>query len=83
MARFYGSVQGSRGEATRLGHRNMVTRCASWSGAVRCDAYDRDGNDYVRIQFISWPRQDGSFRLIYDGPMSFAPENLIAPTPEG
>lgn len=36
MAHFYGTVQGGRGEASRLGTKNggLVTRAASWSGAI-------------------------------------------------
>ena len=37
MSHFYGTLQGSRGEATRCGTKNsgLVTYAAGWSGAVR------------------------------------------------
>ena len=36
MAHFYGSIQGQRGEATRLGNKNsgLQVTAASWDGAI-------------------------------------------------
>lgn len=41
MSRFYGTIQGTRGEATRCGDKasGMETYCASWDGAIRCKAF--------------------------------------------
>jgi hypothetical protein len=70
MAHFYGSVRGARGEATRLGGTNtgLHTVCASWSGAVECRAYVKDGIDHVRVQLMRWHGR-GVERVIYDGPV--------------
>lgn len=40
MATFRGTVKGSRGKASRLGHRNsgLVTECNTWDAGVRCEA---------------------------------------------
>ena len=73
MSRFYGTVQGNRGEASRSGHSvgGMTTWCASWNGAVRCYAYVGEGGiDCVRVTLTQWhgngPRKD---IVLYNGPM--------------
>lgn len=71
MSHFYGTLQGNRGEATRCGSKNsgMETYCASWSGAARCMAYEKDGTDYVRVELTTW-HGVGTSKLLYDGPMN-------------
>ena len=72
MAHFYGTVQGARGEASRLGHKRdgLRTVAASWSGAIEVAAYQReDGVDCARISFRQH-HGHGTSRLIYDGPIS-------------
>jgi len=69
MARFFGLVQGSRGQATRLGHQGLLTYCASHSGAIVCQAHVKDGADWVRVLRIPWRRSGGDFVVLYDGPM--------------
>lgn len=51
MARFYGKVQGNKGEATRLGHATtgLDVVAMSYSGDVRVKLYDAGGRDFVRI----------------------------------
>ena len=41
MARYRGTLQGCRGEASRLGHSSsgLTTVAASWQGAVRVELY--------------------------------------------
>jgi hypothetical protein len=71
MSRFYGTVQGHRGEATRMGSTKsgLTTWCASWQGAVRCEAYvGKDDEDYIRVEFQPW-QGVGITRLLYDGPI--------------
>jgi hypothetical protein len=34
MARFYGSLVGNRGEATRCGHSRIKASCQSWNGSI-------------------------------------------------
>lgn len=74
MSHFYGTLQGTRGEATRCGTKNsgMVTHCASFKGAVRCRAYIDDGIDMVQVDIVPW-QGHGDFRLLYDGPISGEP----------
>ena len=47
MARFIGTAQGERGEASRLGHHGMTTTCRGWNLGVRVEAQKRwdDGVD--------------------------------------
>ena len=70
MSHFYGTVEGSRGEATRCGSKKtgMVTYCASWKGAIRCCAYVENGVDYVRVERIPW-QGIGPSALLYNGPI--------------
>lgn len=54
MSRFYASIQGSRGEATRQGHSHITAHPRGWSAGVRVEGYtlgeagDRDAFD-VRV----------------------------------
>jgi hypothetical protein len=71
MSHFYGTLQGNRGEATRCGtvKTGMVTHCASWDGAVRCEAYvNGKGVDCVIVQRVPWKGR-GTSELLYDGPI--------------
>lgn len=77
MAHFYGTLQGSRGEATRLGTKNsgVDTTAASWNGAVRTSLFHRDGRDCVRVALIKWQGK-GVSHVIYEGPVDeYKPEN--------
>ena len=51
MAEFRGTVQGNRGEASRLGHKNsgLVTECNTWQFGVRCKAYYNEYHDTNEI----------------------------------
>lgn len=51
MARFYGTVQGGRGEATRLGHATsgLHVTAQSYSGDICVNLNDVDGEDWVWI----------------------------------
>ena len=71
MSHFYGTVQGNRGEASRGGSKasGMETYCASWSGAVRCYAYEKDGVDMVRVERTTW-HGVGNYKVLYDGLMN-------------
>ncbi len=76
MAHFYGSVKGSRGEATRLGGKGagMRTTAASWSGAIHTRLYvDDDGHDCVRVYETTW-NGAGVDREIYRGRVGVAPK---------
>jgi len=69
MSHFYGTVKGTRGEATRCGSKKsgMLTYCASWKGAIRCFAYvDGKGHDCVRVERTAWQGK-GTYKLLYNG----------------
>lgn len=74
MARFLGTVKGGRGEAQRLGHATsgLHVEAGSWSGGVRVDMYDKDGEDYCNIQLIPWHGAGKSLQL-YNGPAGGPP----------
>ena len=73
MAHFYGSIKGSRGEASRLGGTNsgLRTIAASWEGAVETYlTFDADkGCDVVSVYLTPW-RGRGTQKLLYHGPVS-------------
>jgi hypothetical protein len=78
MAHFYGTLQGCRGEATRCGSKDsgMSTYCASWEGAVHCEAFiDPDtGMDWVTVTLTPWQGR-GTSKLLYSGPISGNPSS--------
>ena len=71
MAHFYGTIEGNRGQATRCGSKSsgMTSYAASWAGAVRTVAYEKDGVDMARVELTTW-KGAGGYRLLYDGPIS-------------
>lgn len=71
MAHFYGIAASGGGKSTRCGTKDsgMETICASWQGAVRCEAYvDEEGRDCVRVEKMPW-HGAGENRILYDGPI--------------
>ena len=79
MAHFYGSIDGNRGEASRLGSKHSGFRAvaASYQGSVR--AYlshdEATGRDMVRVELDDW-RGSGVRKpvLLYEGPIGeYAP----------
>lgn len=61
MSHFYGTVRGSRGEASRTGGKGsgMNTVAASWSGAVETRLYvcAKTGRDMFEVRQIPWSGQ--------------------------
>jgi hypothetical protein len=72
MAHFYGTIQGNRGQVSRLGSKEsgFSAYAASWSGAVQISLYERNGVDYARVSLTQHYNGAGSNRVIYDGPIS-------------
>jgi hypothetical protein len=72
MAEFYGSVQGARGEATRLGHGNtgLRTSAQSWEGSIIVNIYKNgsDGPVCVDISVTPDSAKRGGHTL-YSGPI--------------
>lgn len=72
MAHFYGTVQGARGQASRLGHKNsgLTTVAASYSGAVRTRLWTNDkGDDMVEVALTPWGSA-GVDKVLYVGPVN-------------
>ena len=72
MSHYYGTLEGSRGKATRCGTKGsgLTTHAASWSGAVRVDLWhDADtGRDMASVSLVPW-RGSGIRRELYAGPV--------------
>ena len=71
MSHFYGTLQGSRGEATRCGTKSsgIVTYAASWQGAIRvCVTQDKFGHDVFTVEMMPW-KGAGDYRMIAHGEM--------------
>lgn len=76
MAHFRGTVQGARGEASRLGtvKSDMVVQAQSWEGKAVAHLYQHsDGRDWVRIT-LETHHGHGTYRELYDGPVGGMPE---------
>lgn len=70
MARFYGTIQGERGEATRLGRRSLDVTAQSYAGDITVELYGDDADtDCCRIRARSHDQRSLGFCL-YDGPIS-------------
>ena len=68
MSRFYGTVQGNRGKATRRGANHMRTSAQSYSGSVVTYMYDHNGVDWVSIRLEEGSSSTARFPL-YEGPV--------------
>ena len=72
MAHFYGTIQGARGEASRLGHKSsgLTVKAASWQGAVLTVLSHVDGRDWATV-YLTRHRGAGIGidRTLYDGPI--------------
>lgn len=69
MSHFYGTMQGSRGQATRCGTKNsgFEVVAASWEGAIRTVLYvDDQGRDCFRVEQTTWTGA-GIYELIAEG----------------
>ena len=72
MARFYGTVQGGRGMATRLGHATsgLHVTAQSFTGDVEVWLQDCNGEDHVTINVVPHAGSVGSGKTLYSGPFS-------------
>ena len=72
MAHFYGTLQGNRGQASRLGTKNsgLSTVAASYQGSVYVDiVHDKKtGEDIVTVALHTWFGK-GIYRELYCGPI--------------
>lgn len=70
MARFRGTVQGGRGEASRLGHNTsgLLVYAQSYSGDVYVRLFDKDDEDWVTIGIKD--HYSSTDFYLYRGPVS-------------
>lgn len=80
MAHFRGSIQGSRGEVSRLAGKNsgLSAYLNSWQGGVHVYLYERDGEDFARVQLNSGSGHGGPLVDLYDGPIDSAARGNLA-----
>ena len=66
MSHFYGTLKGTRGEATRCGDKSsgITTTAASWHGAVRTHLYvDENGIDRYEVYLVPWQGAGANVRI--------------------
>jgi hypothetical protein len=73
VARFYGTLEADKAKVTKCGtaKTGLTSHTAGYQGAVRVTVYDKDGQDFARVELTMW--QDvGAHPAIelYDGPIS-------------
>lgn len=65
MAKFYGSVGGHRGVATRTGTRNIRTSAQSWNGSVITElSYNNEDKLMVEVRADDYSTSYGN-RIFY------------------
>ena len=87
MSHYYGTVKGSRGEATRGGGKNsgIQTNTATWAGNIRTTILwdEEEGCDHATIWFTPWSGSVGASAILYKGTIQrlahAAEENLVTP----
>ena len=70
MSHFYGTLKGSRGEATRGGTKSsgMTTYTAGWRGAVHVEVYTQaDGRDAFMVSLVPWQGSGGESVVLARG----------------
>jgi hypothetical protein len=68
MATFYGTVQGGRGKATRLGRSDLHVSAQSYAGSVIVHMHMENGVEHVIIG-IGTGSTGGSEFPLYSGPV--------------
>jgi len=76
MARFRGTVQGTRGPTSRLGHRTVHTECNGWGSGIDVSAFiDEKDRDVFEVRMTGGskgPSPDNGligFFVMIDGKM--------------
>lgn len=65
MSRFYGNLQGDKGEATRCGHKTITSHVRGWDFGVRVTGYiNNDGEDCFDIVLTSGSNGDGENKFL-------------------
>jgi len=68
MAKFYGTVQGGRGKATRLGHQVIMTSAQSFNGSIVTQLFEENGETFASIHVSEGSSSSTGHRL-YRGPI--------------
>jgi hypothetical protein len=72
MAHFYATIEGNRGQVSRMGTANsgIISYTASWEGSVRVQLrHNPDtGVDEALVSLEPWQGR-GTSRVLYDGPV--------------
>ena len=77
MSRFYMTMNGGKANSetvTRRAYRDASVVAAGWSGAVTVTPYAKGKVDMVRVTLGPWKGSGGVSRVLYDGPLSAAPD---------
>ncbi|MGE0576123.1 MAG: hypothetical protein AB7F22_07675 [Reyranella sp.] len=71
MAHFRGTVQGIRGQASRLGSKasGLEITANGWDGGVTVRLYERNGKDWARITLTGGSGYSGAQFDIFNGPI--------------
>lgn len=74
MAHFRGTLQGHRGDASRLGSKasGLQVSAASWQGSVVVYLTEDNGIDYAHVA-LAPHHGKGESRVLYSGPVSGKP----------
>ena len=69
MANFYGTVQGNRGAASRLGHRDLRVTAQSYEGNIIVELIKTEEGDKVSLSVQSHYTDTGTYKatLLYHG----------------
>ena len=85
MSHFYGTLQGSRGQATRCGTKNsgITTYAAGWQGAIRVYVYqDEQGRDKFTVNLVPWKYSGGQDCVIAEGLLDASEHDMTLYGPE-
>ena len=66
MARFYGTVHGARGPASRLGHRDLHVTAQSFAGDIVVDMW-RDDEDNEQVSISCRQHSGNGGYCLYNG----------------
>lgn len=69
MARFYGTLRGNRGEATRMGTptSGLTTYAAGWRGAIRVRVFASGDVDRFIVERVPWMSSGGRTTVLAHG----------------
>ncbi len=69
MSHFYGTMQGSRGQATRCGTKSsgIEVVAAAWGGAIRTTLFvNEQGQDCYLVEQVAW-QGVGEYKKLAEG----------------